>query len=512
MDRSSSFRNALLSFLGAALLTCGFALGQETRATLSGTIIDPSGAAVAGAHLQLLSVQTGVESTTVSSQTGQYRFLYVNPGTYRLTFEMKGFRSLVRGGVALETGQAATLDVALELGAQAEVVTVKEESPLIEAEKADRGMVVERANVAELPIITRTPVLLATLAPGVTNTVTRYDWTPFSNSGLTTWSINGSTAFSTGFLIDGAPNDAVYQSAPTIAYVPPSDALQEFRVVANAYDAQYGRNGGGVISMVTKSGTNQLHGSAYEYLKRPSLNATSFSNNSKGLGPDNTPLDQYGFTAGGPVYIPKVYNGKDRTFFFTAWEAYKQNQVFPQNDISSVPTIAQRNGDFSQTFNSAGQLMTIYDPKTGALVNGQWVRQPFPGNIIPANRFDPTGAKILGLYPEPNLATTGPVNWQSNFFLKDNVTWYNFHNIVERVDHNFSQKERVYGRYVWNDQLLHQNSNGLSGNAADLREGHKINYGLVLDSVTILSANSTLDVRASMTRWVQNYTDELWQL
>src|SRR5215831_12961314 len=255
MESRISFRRALLSFLGAALLTCGFAFGQETRATLSGTITDPSGAAVAGARLQLLNVQTGVESKTDSSQTGQYRFLYVNPGTYRLTFEMQGFRSLVREGVALETGQAATLDVTLQLGTQAEVVTVKEESPLIEAEKADRGMVVERANVAELPIITRTPVLLATLAPGVTNTVTRYDWTPFSNSGLTTWSINGSTAFSTGFLIDGAPNDAVYQAAPTIAYVPPSDAVQEFRVVANAYDAQYGRNGGGVISVVTKGGT-----------------------------------------------------------------------------------------------------------------------------------------------------------------------------------------------------------------------------------------------------------------
>src|SRR3954468_5790187 len=420
MNRSGKLVKILGSVFGSVLFLAVSALGQETRATLSGTITDSTGAALAGANLRLLNTQTGVESRTESSQVGQYHFLYVNPGDYRLTIEMRGFRTLVREGIALATGQAATLDVALQLGTQAETVTVVGEAPLIEAEKADRGMVVERANVAELPIITRTPVLLATLAPGVTNTVTRYDWTPFSNSGLTTWSINGSTAFSTGFLIDGAPNDAVYQAAPSIAYVPPSDAVQEFRVVANAYDAQYGRNGGGIISMVTKGGTNQLHGTAYEYLKRPSLNATSFSNNAKGLGPDNTPLDQYGFTAGGPVYLPKLYNGKDRTFFFTAWEAYKQNQAFPQNDISSVPTIAQRNGDFSKTFNSAAQLMTIYDPDTGALTNGQWVRRPFPGNTIPSNRFDPTGSKILALYPEPNLATSGPVNWQSNFFLKDN--------------------------------------------------------------------------------------------
>jgi hypothetical protein len=493
-----------------ALLLAVCAFGQETRATLSGTITDPSSASLAGASLQLLNVQTGVESRTESNQLGQYRFLFVNPGSYKLTVIMPGFRTLIRDGIVLETGQAATLDVPLQLGAQAESVTVGAEAPLVEAEKADRGMVVERVNVSELPIITRTPILLATLAPGVTNTAVRYDWTPFSNSGLTTWSINGSTQYSTGFLIDGAPNDAVYQSAPSVAYVPPSDAVQEFRVVANAYDAQYGRNGGGIISMVTKGGTNQLRGTVYEYLKRPSLNATSFSNNAKGLGPDNTPLDQYGFSVGGPVYFPKLYHGKDRTFFFSAWETYMQNQVFPQNDVSSVPTAAQRGGDFSQTFNSAGQVITVYDPATGRLVNNQWVRSPFPGNVIPANRFDPVGAKIVGLYPLPNLTTTGSVNWQNNFFLNDNVTWYHFHNIVERIDHNFSEKERVYGRFVWNDQLLHQNSNGLSGYAADLREGHKINNGLVLDSVTVLSPTSTFDVRASMTRWEQNYRPMNW--
>jgi len=497
--------NRAVLLFAAALLLVVPVFAQETRATLSGTITDPSGSAVAGANLALINVETGVESKTASNQVGQYRFLFVNPGNYKLTAEMAGFRTFIREGIRLETSQAATLDVALQLGTQAETVTVGAEAPLIEAEKADRGMVVERQNVAELPIITRTPILLATLAPGVTNTAVRYDWTPFSNSGLTTWSINGSTSFSTGFLIDGAPNDAVYQAAPTIAYVPPSDAVQEFRVVANAYDAQYGRNGGGVISVVTKNGTNGLHGTTYWYLKRPSLNATSFSNNSKGLPADNTPLDQFGFSVGGPVYVPKVYNGKDRTFFFVAWESYQQNQSFPQNDVSSVPTVAQRNGDFSQTFTNANQLMPIYDPATGRLVNGNWVRDAFPGNRIPSTRFDPTGAKIIGLYPEPNLTTTGSVNWQNNFFLKDNVTWYDFHNVVTRLDHNFSEKQRIYGRYVWNDQLLHQNSNGLPGYAADLREGHKINNGLVFDYLNVLSPSSTFDLRSSMTRWKQDY-------
>ena len=205
------------------------------------------------------------------------------------------------------------------------------------------------------------------------------------------------------------------------------------------------------------------------------------------------------------MWIPKVYNGKDRTFFFLSWEHYYQNILFPQNDISSVPSVEQRAGDFSQTFNAQGQLMPVYDPASGRLVNGNWVRDMFPGNRIPANRFNPVGKNLVDLYPQPNTTTAGSVPWQNNFFLENNVTWYDFNNFAGRIDHNFGTKERIYGRYVWNNQLLHQNSNGLSGPAADLREGTKINKGLSFDSLTILSPTTTLDVRASMTRWVQDY-------
>jgi hypothetical protein len=492
-----------LKFVIPILLLAVSAFGQETRAALSGTITDPSGASVAGANVKLLNIETGVPMTVESNQLGQYRFLFVNPGSYTLTVIQSGFRTLTREGIILVSGQAATVDLSLQLGTQAEAVVVNDKAPLLEAEKADRGMVVERGSVTEVPLITRTPLLLATLAPGVVETSVRYDWTPFSNSGLSTWSINGSTSSSTGFLIDGAPNDVIYGSAPSIAYVPPSDAVEEFRVVANAYDAQYGRNGGGVLSVVTKSGTNDVHGTVYEYMKRPWLNATSFSNNTLGIGKDQTKLDEYGFTFGGPVYIPKVYNGKDRTFFFSAWEAYMQNQAFAS--VTSVPTMAQRSGDFSQTFNSAGKLITIYDPSTGKLVNNQWVRTPFAGNIIPSNRIDPVGARMAALYPAPNVPTTGPVNWQNNYDMNPNNTWYHFHNIVERVDHNFGEKERFFGRFVWNNQLMHQDSNNLPGMAADMREGIKENYGVVLDSVTILNPTTIFDLRTSLTYWEQNY-------
>jgi hypothetical protein len=143
-------------------------------------------------------------------------------------------------------------------------------------------------------------------------------------------------------------------------------------------------------------------------------------------------------------------------------------------------------------------------------VNGNCVRDQFPGNRIPASRFDPVGAKIANLYPDPNTTTAGSVPWQNNFFLADNVTWYDFNNLATRLDHNFSPRQRVYGRYVWNNQVLHSNTNGMTGIAADLREGTKINHGLAFDSLTILNPATTLDIRASVTRWVQDYKPTNW--
>jgi hypothetical protein len=505
-------RTIFAASLALALLLTASAVGQETRATLSGTITDPSGAAVAGAKLHLVNVDTGVDFTADSNMAGQYRFMFLNPGIYRLSAEMSGFRTFVREKIALSVGQAATVDVALQLGTQADTVTVGGEAPLIEAEKGDRGMLVDQRQLTELPMNSRNPILLVTLVPGVSQTEIRYDLVPFSNSGLSNWSINGSAARTTSFMVDGAPNDMISGNQALIAYVPPVDAVQEFKVNTGPYDAQYGRNGGGVINAMLKSGTNSFHGSVYEFLKRPRLNANLFSNNAKGLGRDSNLLDQYGFTIGGPVRIPKVYNGRDRTFFFVAWEGFRQNILFPANDTSSVPTVAQRNGDFSKTFNNLGQLMPIYDPQTGRMdATNRWVRDLFPDNKIPGNRINPVAAKIASLYPEPNLLTPGSPDWQNNFFLKDNIVWYHFKNFVTRVDHNFSEKQRVYARYAWNDQLMWQVSNGMpTYPAADQRYGHKINNAGVFDSITVLGPTATLDLRVSVSRWLQDYKPRDW--
>src|SRR5262249_18339969 len=289
-------------------------------------------------------VATGVVLTAQSNDVGQYRLLFVNPGTYKLTAEAAGFRTFLREGILLTLGQAATLDIPLQVGSQSETVTVAATAPVLEAEQADRGLVVDQKKLAELPVLARVPILMAQLTPGVIWTSPNFtSLAPFSNGGMSSWSINGSISPSADFLLDGAPNDMIYQAAHSIAYIPPVDAVDEFKVVTGAYDAQYGRNGGGVVGVAIKSGTNRLHGTAYEFLKRPFLDANSFANNANGAGVNYDKLDEWGFTAGGPVWIPKVYKGKDKTFFFVAYEKYRDNTV-ARSRIGSVPTLAQRGG------------------------------------------------------------------------------------------------------------------------------------------------------------------------
>lgn len=504
MTAKQIFVGATIAF--TLLISAGPRLhAQEARSTVSGTITDQSGAAVVGAQVRILNHETGVTSSATTNDVGQYHLLFVNPGTYRLTAEMPGFRTFARENVLVTLGEAATLDVRMEVGSQTDTVSVAADAPLLEAEKADRGLSIDTKSLSSLPLIARVPNLIATLAPGVIWTAPNYtSLAPFSNGAFSSFSINGSISPSAEFLLDGAPNDMIYQAAHSVAYVPPVDAVAEFKVVTGAYDAQYGRNGGGVITVALKSGTNVFHGTAYEFMKRSFLDANTFANNAVGGARNYDKLDEWGGTLGGPVWLPKIYKGKDKTFFFFAYEKYHW-QTLARNQISSVPTALQRGGDFSKTFNNAGQLNTIYDPNTGRSVNGTWIRDPFPGNIIPANRFDPVGAKIAGIYPLPNLIPAGRVDWQNNYFSPLNTQYY-FPNIVARVDHNFSEKERIYGRYIYNNQLLNDISNAyLTGPGADNRYGNKVNNAFVFDSVTVFSASTTLDVRASLNRWTQNY-------
>lgn len=494
----------MLRFFSLLLLLGVAARAQESRASLSGVITDSTEAGVAGAAVHLTNSNTGVSFRTTTNNVGEYRFLFLIPGVYKIKVEMAGFRALERTGIVLQVGQSAAINLSLQLGALSETVTVTGEAALLETEKSDRGVVVDKRRITDLPLNVRNPIMLTALSPGITHTGGQAHLNPFSNSGISSWSVNGGLTNNTEFIMDGAPNNAFSGRQNRIAYVPPADAVEEFKVMTTIYDAQYGKTGGGIINVSTKSGTNLYHGSAYEFLKRPGLNANTFSNNAKGLGRQQTGLDQWGFTLGGPIRVPGLYNGKDKTFFFFSGEAYHEGLHFPNESITSVPTVAQKNGDFSRTFDNAGRLMPIFDPTTGRQEGNNWVRDPFPGNRIPANRINPSAAKIVAFYPDPNSFTPGSPDWQNNFVLSPNPGLFNFHNYTTRVDHNISSRHRLYGRWSWNRHESFRIKNAIPGIGADHQTAGKTNNGIVLDWVSTLSNTTILNLRSALTRWQED--------
>jgi hypothetical protein len=494
--------NLTAFFAFMTLMVCSLS-AQESRATLSGTVFDPSHATIVGATLRLTNLATGVSASANSNGDGQYRFLFVDPGNYTLSVEAKGFESYLEKGIVLNVSQASTVDITMALGSQSSTITVTSDAPLLETEKSDRGVVLSLEQMEEVPLAVRNPIELVEAVPGVTQQTQRYDLLPFTNSGNSGYSFSGLDGDATENLLDGAPNDMLYSNINAIANIPAVDAVAEFKAITAPFDAQYGRNGGGVISVVTKSGTNTFHGTMYDFVNRPYLFANTYANDAAGTAKTLQRLNEYGYTVGGPVRIPHLYNGKDKTFFFNSWEGY--NELINLVSGTSVPTALQRTGDFSQTFNSSGALITIYDPASGQLVNGVWTRTPFPNNKIPAGRIDPVGQALANAYPLPNTNQSATVNWQNNY-LGQNVTDDGpFHNLLARVDHTFSEREKVYVRYAWSHAFITGNSNNLASIGADTRTGTKTNNDVVADSVTVLTPNLVLDLRASETRWTQNF-------
>jgi len=495
---------SLLRFFVLNLVTLLPMFAQESRGSLNGVITDSTGAVVSGAAVKLLNTGTGVVFSATANDAGQYRFLFLNPGNYTLSVEVPGFHKFERTNIVLQVAQTAAVDVSLQVGAQTETVSVTGAPPLLDTDNADRGVVVNRISISELPLNNRTPIMLSSLSPGVVHSGSSQHLVPYANSGLGAWSINGSTPRNVEFLMDGAPNNMIYGGSNSISYVPSAETVEEFKIQTGSYDAQYGRSGGGVISVVSKSGTNQLHGSAYEFMKRTFLNANTFSNNSQGTPRTGSTLDQYGFAVGAPVVIPKLYNGRDKTFFFFGWERFGYTQQFPSESFASVPTLDQRRGDFSRTFDNANRLITIYDPLTGRLENNVWVRTPFTGNIIPGNRIDPSATKIAALYPDPNTTTAGSPAWQNNYFRANNTGRFDYNNYSLRLDHILTPKHRVYGRWSYFPEYEYRVINALPGLAGDLRAGDKISNNGVIDWISSLTPSTVFNLRASFNRWLEN--------
>ena len=388
----------------------GMALAQSDRGTITGTISDPAGAVVADAALEAKNSETGAAYQAASTATGNYTIAQLPAGTYELSAAVPGFKKYVRQGLTVQVAQVLRVDVALEVGAATESVTVQGDAPLLKTETGDLSHNVTTNFLDQLPVFTvatsgagniRNPSALAQLMPGtyMTGQELRISGAPNNTQSLR---VEGQEAANSGIpAIPGQSQQGV-------------DMIQEVTIQTSNYAAEYGQAGGGVINMTMKSGTNQFHGSAYDYFVNEAFNAgIPFTDNAAGNPRPRERRNDYGFTIGGPVWIPKIYNGHDKTFFFFNWEQYRETTTYSTLQ-ETVPTAAYRQGNFQTAIIGApigtdplgrpiftGQ---IYDPATTRTVNGQVVRDPFANNTIPQASFDPLAVKIQSLIPQPQGA------------------------------------------------------------------------------------------------------------
>jgi Carboxypeptidase regulatory-like domain/TonB dependent receptor len=460
--------------LGIALCLNGTASAQSVRGVLAGTVTDSSGATIANATIEAKNHDTGVASTTVSTSVGTYRFPELPLGTYDVTVSSPGFKSSRLTGVVVEIQNVSSLDVVLQVGATSESVVVDASTPHVEIESSDLGGIVSDRQVIELPLALggvgalRSPEAFEFLLPGTTG-----PGTGNSNNGIFISKISGGQNFGNEVLIDGASQTRSENGSSFDEEAPSVEALQEFKITTAMPEAEYGRTTGGIENFVTKSGTNVFHGTAFEILRNEDLDANTWFNNgflaqcaagdTACRARNSRPIDKkndYGGSLGGPVFIPKVYHGKDRTFFFFSWEqlGYKLGAT----NTTTVPTDAMRNGDFSSPAIFRKDLAPIgtnpcdgtpvfqgqiFDPATTRVVGGVQCRTAFPGNKIDPARFSAVAKNLLSFWPAPT--NTGQFN---NFSFASSIPITNTATTI-RIDHSFSEKSKLFGSYNSRENL-----------------------------------------------------------
>lgn len=476
------------------LLTSQSAWSQDFRASLVGRVLDPSGTGIPQTVLTATNIETGVSTRTESTDTGNYVLPSLAPGRYRLQAEHTGFKLFVREPLTLQIDDRVAVDVRMQVGDVRSTVTVTADASQLETASSSRGGVITGDTLVDLPLNGRNVFSLASLAPGVNFTARGQNFglvTTTSNSAITSASISGGQPRANENLLDGIPNTG---ADGTVAFIPSVDATAEFKVQTMSFDAEFGRFTGGVINSRIKSGTNSLHGSLFEFNRNSAWNARD---------PFATSIPQFGYNlfggaVGGPVLLPKLYDGRNRTFFFVNYEGERYAQ--PRANVSTVPSDLQRAGDFSRTFVRAGAAtspVTIYDPRTTRLVNGAYVRDVFPGNRIPVPRLDPVALNLLRLYPAPNApgdSATGANNYLLSF--KDPVSADGY---VVRIDHRFTDRSQMFARFSWRHFRV-ERAGAFKGIATGDGEDRCVPGGVVDETYTI-NPTTVLNVRYGFTRY-----------
>lgn len=430
----------IASFLSVFMLALAFALspkgafGQAEQGTITGTIRDTSGAVIPNAKVTAREESTQTATSTVSNGSGYYTIPFLAPGTYDITAEANGFSAATEAGVHLTVNLSTTVNLTLKVGTVAQKVTVQANGIQLETENSELGQTFDRKQIIEIP--GRGGYNLDLLSPGVL---------PEQNSALQA-QINGGMANTSNVLLDGG--EQLNSSTGDIAYTPPTESIGQYKLITNSFSAEYGMSGGGVITATTMSGTNQYHGSAYEYNSNTVYNANGWWRNHEGLPRSPSHNNLFGFSIGGPVRIPKLYNGKNKTFFFFNIEWNPSDG--PDAITASVPTAAMRSGDFSSLVDENGKPIKIYDPETTTLVPGTtntWTRSQFSCdgrlNVICPDRLNSIAQKVLSYYPLPN--TTG-IEGIYNNYVASPIRTTSHDNFLARVDQNIGSHHKVFVR------------------------------------------------------------------
>ena len=506
-----------LAFLSVSALCFG-----QSRGSITGKVTDQQNAVIPGASVVVRDLLNGGTRKVTTNQTGYYEVDFLDPGNYSVTADATGFKTTVRSGIEVNTGDRLAIDLQLEVGQASQSVEVTAETPLVDTTSAASDRVMDTLEIAQLPYTTMNPFSLQAITPGVVFTGSPGIARVFDNAGTASYGsyglVAGNIIAGNEFLLDGAPVTGT--NGGRAGFVPSAQAVDEMRVEASPFDASLGHTGGIFISATTKAGTNLYHGSGFDQVQNYRWNATPFftrENYKTGLAngtiAPGTPeqssgkLSQPGFDIGGPVRIPKLYNGKNKLFFYFEYDKITNIQANPNTPIFTMPTAAERTGDFSALLSVPNaSTYIIYDPRSGTLVNGHVTRTPFPGNIIPQSLIanNPIYKFYLQEYPLPNNPA-GYVQPDGTNNYYDGTEPYNdyFNSIVNRYDYVINDKMRINGKWYWNHRMQNAYDWGHTTPLAGLQSNGLVrqNKGGSGDYLYTINATNVLDVGVSYTRY-----------
>ena len=482
------------SILAVLMLAPFNSSAQDPRGTILGRVTDASGAAVPGAEVRATNENTGVSAAARTNDAGNFVMPYLLSGNYSLTCELSGFKKWLRGGIQIRINDSVEVNIDLQVGQTTETIEVKDTTPLLSTAEASLGQVIDERRVLELPQFAGNAMDLVHLAPGVINATDMRLRKAGFNSAPSQFSTDGGGSNQNEFTIDGVSNTYSDGTAPRVAFSPPQFAISEFKIQTTTFDAALGHTMGSTVNVSIKSGTNQLHGEMHEWFRHSALDAPTIFQNRSGQKISIYQDNRYGASAGAPVYIPKLYNGKNRTFWFFAWEANKfGNPDSGGNITSSVPTEKMHHGDLSE-YLALGTTYQIYDPRSTRIEGARYVRTPIPNNVIPQSQLDPVGVNFINLYPLPNQP--GTRDFGNNFY-RSGKALEDYWAVITRFDHAFNENHRMFLRLhrdFWQEDKNRAFNNDVSGVILN-----RNNKGIAFDDVYVINPTLLFNFRYGLT-------------